>query len=247
MLTIDFDRLGLRPGELLLDVGAGGGRHAREAQARGARVIALDLSRDSLDRDTASLCIQADALRLPLAGGCADRVILSEVLEHIPHDAGAIAEAWRVLRPGGRLGVSVPRWLPERVCWLLSREYHDVPGGHVRIYRGDELERRVRAAGFEPRGRHHAHALHAPYWWLRCLVGVDRPDHPVVSRYHDLLMWDMFKRPRATRTLEHLLNPWLGKSVVLYFEKPAFSLAATVATRSSSAGSRRAPAREAAS
>ena len=40
MLTVDFDRLGLQPGERILDMGCGGGRHAFEAIRRGATVIA---------------------------------------------------------------------------------------------------------------------------------------------------------------------------------------------------------------
>ena len=56
-----------------------------------------------------------------------------------------MAELARVLRPGGTLAVTVPRWFPERVCWALAEEYHApaVPGGHVRIYR----RRRLAAAG----------------------------------------------------------------------------------------------------
>ena len=235
MLTVDFDRLGLRRGELLVDVGAGTGRHAREGLLRGARVVAVDLDPASLREAADSLrelrsepagqplhlCLRGDALRLPFPDGSVDRVIISEVLEHIPEDGEAIAEAWRVLRPGGRLAATVPRWLPEKLCWALSREYHDFPGGHVRIYRGAELEAKVRAAGFQALGRHHAHALHSPYWWLKCAVGVDRSEHPAVKVYHRLLLWDMFKRPAATRALERALNPLLGKSLVLYFEKPA--------------------------
>jgi SAM-dependent methyltransferase len=244
MLTVDFDRLDLRAGELLLDVGAGSGRHAREAAARGARVVAVDLDLAALRQVGAELArVQADALHLPFPDGAADRVVVSEVLEHIPADRAAIAEAWRVLKPGGRLAVSVPRWLPERVCWALSREYHDVPGGHVRIYRGGELAAKCGAAGFRPLGGHHAHALHSPYWWLKCAVGVNRPGHPVVDAYHRLLLWDLFKKPRATRALERVLNPLLGKSLVLYFEKPESSRVRMAAMRSSSAGRSRAPAR----
>ena len=45
MLTVDYDRLGLAPGDLLLDLGSGAGRHAFEAFRRGARVVALDYDR----------------------------------------------------------------------------------------------------------------------------------------------------------------------------------------------------------
>ena len=52
-----------------------------------------------------------------------------------------------MLRPGGRLAVTVPTRLPERVCWALDYRYHDTPGGHVRIYRQHELEGEARAGG----------------------------------------------------------------------------------------------------
>ena len=54
MLTVDFDRLGLLPGERLLDLGSGGGRHAFEAMRRGARVTALDYSAADL-KDVAAV------------------------------------------------------------------------------------------------------------------------------------------------------------------------------------------------
>ena len=54
---------------------------------------------------------QGDALNLPFADGEFDRVIAAEVLEHIPADELAIAELVRVLRPGGTIAVTVPRWL----------------------------------------------------------------------------------------------------------------------------------------
>ena len=69
-------------------------------------------------------------------------------------------------------------------------------------------------------GRHYAHALHAPYWWIKCAVGVGNDDHPLVKAYHRLLVWDIMKRPRATRWAERALNPVLGKSLVVYLHKP---------------------------
>ena len=48
MLTVDFDRLGLRPGERVLDMGCGAGRHAFEMYKRGADVVAFDQDADEL-------------------------------------------------------------------------------------------------------------------------------------------------------------------------------------------------------
>ena len=236
MLTVDFDRLGLRPGDRVLDMGCGAGRHAFEMYRRGGDVIAFDQDGDELAgvldlfgamRDAGEVpdgaeadIKQGDALSLPFADGEFDRVVAAEVLEHIPHDTDAIAELVRVLRPGGTMAVTVPRWLPEKVCWALSDAYHEVEGGHVRIYTGDELVGKLEAAGLVYDGRDHVHGLHAPYWWLKCAVGVTNDDHPAVKAYHRLLVWDIMRRPLATRLAERALNPLIGKSLVLYLRKP---------------------------
>jgi len=174
-----------------------------------------------LDAENARVgSIQGDALALPFATASFDRVIASEVLEHIPDDHTAMGELARVLRPGGTMAVTVPRCGPEFVNWALSDAYHDVPGGHVRIYRHGELVARLRSVGLEPTGSHHAHGLHAPYWWLRCLVGPANDTHPAVAAYHRLLVWDIEKAPKVTRYAERVLNPLVGKSLVVYLRKP---------------------------
>ena len=229
MLTVDYDRLGLRAGERLLDLGCGAGRHAYEAVRRGARVTALDADAaevkdvaamlEALEDDGAA--VNGDALNLPFPDGAFDRVIAAEVLEHIPADRRAMAELARVLRPGGTMAVTVPRWGPELVNWALSDEYHQVEGGHIRIYRRGALEERLRGAGLVVKGHHHAHALHSPYWWLRCAVGVTDDRHPLVRAYHRVLVWDIEKAPLPTRLADRALNPFIGKSMVVYSEKPA--------------------------
>jgi SAM-dependent methyltransferase len=165
--------------------------------------------------------IRGNAHQLTFPDRSFDLVIAAEILEHIPDDRAAIAEAVRVLRPGGRLAVTVPRWWPERVCWALSDAYHTVEGGHVRIYRRRELLARLREASIVPVGSHHAHALHSPYWWLKCLFGTDNDRVLPVRLYHRLLVHDIMRGPRWTRTTERLLNPIVGKSLVIYLEKPA--------------------------
>ncbi|MCW2781374.1 MAG: Methyltransferase [Marmoricola sp.] len=166
---------------------------------------------------------QGDALQLPFADGEFDRVVASEVLEHIPEDFRAISELVRVLRPGGTMAITVPRWLPELVSWKLSADYHNTPGGHIRIYTDQELIWKLVNAGMVFEGKAHTHGLHAPYWWLKCAVGVDNNDNPLVKAYHQVLVWDIMKTPRiskVTRAAEAVLNPLIGKSMVLYLRKP---------------------------
>jgi SAM-dependent methyltransferase len=235
VLTVDFDRLGIGPATKVIDVGCGAGRHAFEAYRRGADVIAFD--RDAAELQSVDTILQAmaetgeapatasaqvvvgDALSLPYADATFDCVIASEILEHVPEDDAAIAELIRVLKVGGTLAVSVPRWLPERVCWLLSDEYHSNEGGHVRIYEASKLRDKIAGAGMTLTHTHHAHALHSPFWWLKCAVGVSNADHPAVATYHKLLVWDLMRRPKITQIAESLLNPLVGKSVAMYFTK----------------------------
>jgi Ni,Fe-hydrogenase I cytochrome b subunit len=119
------------------------------------------------------------------------------------------------------MAVTVPRWWPELVTWAISDDYHNKPGGHIRIYRASALVERCEATGLKLYSRHHAHSLHSPYWWLRAAVGVERDDHPMVRAYHRMLVWDITTHNPLTRIPEAILNPVLGKSVVHYFRKPA--------------------------
>ena len=243
MLTVNFDGpLQVGPGDRVLDVGCGGGRHAFEFYRRGAHVWALDQNEDDLvsveqmframalegeaPPGATATAIKGDALHLPFDDNTFDVVLAAEILEHIPSDEAAMAELVRVVRPGGTVAVTVPRWLPERVCWALSDEYHEVEGGHVRIYSRTELVTKLENAGLELVASHHAHALHSPYWWLKCAVGVDREDAFLARQYHRLLVWDLMHRPWLTRTAEQLLDPLIGKSLVVYLRKPEAQRAA---------------------
>ena len=229
MLTLDYDRLGMRAGDLVLDVGAGAGRHSYEVLRRGGRAVALDLNDTDLKHVKETFtelgyegghCVNADALRIPFGDATFDRVIASEVLEHIPADVDAMAEIARVTKRGGTVAVTVPRAGQEVVCWALSREYHDTPGGHVRIYRQRQLASRLWRVGLRTVGIGFAHALHTPYWWLRCLVGPSNDRNPLVRAYKSFLEWDILTGPPLVRRTERLLNPVLGKSLVLYLTKP---------------------------
>jgi ubiquinone/menaquinone biosynthesis C-methylase UbiE len=236
MQTVNFTHLPLRPGDWVLDLGCGEGRHVISAYVEGAvNAVGVDLCLEDLKTTAQKYedfaepqnlsksfgLTSANALELPFADDTFDRVICSEVLEHIPDYESALREIERVLRPGGLLCASVPRRWPERICWALSEAYHLVPGGHLRIFQAGELRREIETLGFSHYHRHWAHALHAPFWWLKCLFWSTQDENLMVRLYHRLLVWDLMERPWLTRTIERLLNPILGKSVVMYFRKGA--------------------------
>jgi len=237
VITVDYERLELGSGDLLLDVGSGNGRHTFEALKRGANIVAVDLDemylpivremalamRDQGEaRPHATIAaVQGTALSLPFPDSTFDRVIAAEVLEHIPEDVTAMRELARVLKPGGVAAISVPRAWPERICWALSKEYTTSSGGHVRIYRRDELITRLEGAGLRFLAHHHAHAFHSAYWWVKCAVGVDRDEALAARTFKRFLEWQIVKRPAGLDSLERALDPILGKSLVVYVRKPA--------------------------
>jgi SAM-dependent methyltransferase len=133
------------PGPLVLDVGAGSGTFSNRLSARGFEVTSADVTDEALDvlrSRVSGAVVRADATSLPFSSGSFDALILAEVLEHLDDDEGALAEAARVLRPNGILGITVPRnpaWFSRSDRWA----------GHVRRYTRGQLESRVAAAGFE--------------------------------------------------------------------------------------------------
>lgn len=238
VLTVNLAELNIQPYERVLDLGCGEGRHtvgvnyyASEALVFGvdlnfADIQAAKSKHQAFVQNTNYIYVQADGFNLPFGDESFDHIICSEVLEHIEDYAAVLVEIQRLLKPKGNLCISVPRAWPERICWKLSAEYYLVPGGHVRIFDVGELKTSVSNLGFQLYKYHWAHALHAPYWWLRCLFWrkEESQQHLLVKMYHRFLVWDMMKKPWFSQTLEKLLNPWFGKSTVLYFKKHAVTL-----------------------
>lgn len=233
MLTIDFNRLNIQSKDRILDIGCGEGRHIIEACRFNHTVcVGADFGFDTLVETQKKiayhnalddLCCQRvdlscmDITHLAFCDESFDAVICSEVLEHIPDDAKAISELARILRTGKTLAVSIPRYLPEKICWLLSDEYSSM--GHVRIYRKKALIQQIESFGFSYVSSHCAHSIHTPYWWLKCLVGPNRKNSGLVNAYHKMLVWDLMTEPWITAFIDQGLNPVLGKSLVLYFKK----------------------------
>ncbi|MEM9939386.1 MAG: methyltransferase domain-containing protein [Pseudomonadota bacterium] len=239
MLTARLKLLDLKPGDRVLDLGCGEGRHVHGLHMLGGLdIVGIDLDEPSLEKAREGLdyldqlddgpkskggstkFATGDATALDFPDDHFDAVICSEVLEHLPDYDAALREMRRVLKPGGRLCITVPHAWPERICWWLAPPpdgYPYQPGGHIRIFDETDLKYSVVRRGFRMFRRHHAHGIHSPYWWLKCLFWSRRDDHPIIKAYHKFLVWDLMKRPVFTRALDMVLSPFMGKSMVLYF------------------------------
>ncbi len=233
MLTVDLERLGVEPGEWVLDAGCGGGRHIFGVMDRDAHVVGLDMDPEGLrlahagirERQAApssrahAAVLRGDVFRIPFADASFDRVICAEVMEHVHDYAGAVRELTRVLRPGGTLGVTIPTAITEHAYLRLTRDYFESPGGHIRIFRPRTLAAAMSQAGLRVTGASFAHALHSPYWALRALLGLHDETAAPTRAYRRFLI-------RATHSpvwerVESVLNWVFPKSLVLYGHRVA--------------------------
>ena len=238
MLTVDFDRLNIEPGMLGLDVGCGQGRHSLEFSRRGCPVVALDLRLDDLrhtqylltavsreapsGKTTPSFTVlKGNALQLPFSTARFDRVICSEVLEHVVNPEEATAELIRVLKPGGVMAISVPTPMTEWAFWFASGDYFNSPGGHVRIFTPRRVTDMLRRHGLMVENITMEHSFHSLYWWVRSVFGLHDESHPAIRHFKKVLTYTMFSP--ALGRMEKIMNYFVPKSMVIYGRKSATS------------------------
>ena len=228
MLTVDLARLGLRRDDWLLDAGCGGGRHCFGALDRGAHTVGLDLDVPSLRIARAGIherrgraseklhggVLQGDVFHLPFRDASFDRVICSEVMEHVHDYAGAVRELVRVLRPGGTIGVTIPTATTEWLYLAATQLYFESPGGHIRVFRPRDLALALARAGVRVDGVGFAHALHTPYWLVRAGLGLDDETPGPTRALRGFLIRAAVSR--VWTRVEHALDWIWPKSLVLY-------------------------------
>ncbi len=252
IVTIDFRRhLRLEEGDTLLDLGSGNGRHTIEACRWPCRIVSVDMDGEELRKARFFLrapqggspfdhyleqrkdgfpgwadFVLADAQHLPFRDGVFDKVLCTEVLEHVPDDKAGLRELYRVVKPAAKteatnVAVSVPHYWPERAFWTLSWEYWHTPGGHVRFYKPGEMARYFRAQGFRLHATRYRHAFQAIYWFLRCTFGKDNQNKLLPRTMLRFINWYHGTRPPLLERVEALGNLIIGKDMVLYGQKPA--------------------------
>jgi len=223
--TVDMDLLHMREDHSVLDVGCGEGYLLRKAARRASLALGVDVAESRL-RATRGGPIElavADAQRLPFADASFDRIICTETLEHVADAQLALRELARVLRPGGRLAVSVPHFLCEAILCRLIRGYFEFSGGHRRIFTPRTLAQALARAGLQPYAGYPRDSLEAIYWILLSLLS--RPPRRFDRVLAALERWRARTRAepysRFYHAADQMGNRLLPKSVVAYALKPA--------------------------
>lgn len=230
LLTVDLERLEVNPGDLVLDAGCGEGRHCFGMLGRGAQVVGFDLDfasmrdaakrlrREAAARQSLGEMTQGDIFQLPFADATYDRVICSEVMEHVHSYQNAAVELARVTKPGGRLAITIPTETSEHLYLRMGDEYFESPGGHIRIFKPRQLARALAVAGLSTVGVGFAHGFHTPYWVLRSIMHLPNADDSALVRAYRLFLIRATGSKLMDR-LEQGLNFVCPKSLILYAEK----------------------------
>ena len=231
MLTVDFRKLPLQPGDRVLDAGCGEGRHIFECFRHDCCTLGMDLDPRSLlkaryvleqmrrrkDARGRFSLLRGDTLRFPFPDKTFDKIICAEVIEHVKDEHLAMAELARILKSRGRIAVTVPTLITEHVYDKLSREYFRTPGGHIRKVAPSALAASMEENGLRIYAVGFAHAFHSPYWMLRCIFGLHDEKAVVPLLYRQFLHLCLFSKP--LRLAEKICNFFFPKSIILYAQK----------------------------
>ena len=232
--AIDPNKLKFSSNTKLLDVGCGTGRHILELSRFPGTFVGLDMARDDLYSFrwwlelTASKrplvanvhMVQGDGERVPFADGDFDIVLCTETLEHVPDDRLILQELLRVLKPGGTLVISVPDEYSERILWKMSYRYRNTPGGHVRIYRRNDIKRLIGESGARPYAIEFRHSLEAVRWIVHSTIDKEWGKPGRISRFlRWLLDTPSHRNWRGLAWFDELANHALPKSIVIYGRK----------------------------
>ena len=233
MLTFNFKKHELNQKGVMLDVGCGEGRHIFGIMQDYPlmKCIGLDMDKESLEKaeegyeyfksisEAGAQFLKGSAYSLPFPDESIDLIVCSEVLEHLHEYNDAVKEIHRVLKPGGKFYASVPASWPEKICWKLSKEYQNQPGGHLRIFSQSKLISEIKESGFKFLSSEKFHSIHSPYWWLRCFFWGTQDKNFLVNLYKKMLERHILKKPFFINLIDIALNPIMGKSFSMYFEK----------------------------
>ncbi len=165
-----IESLDLKDGDKILEVGCGNGYYLSLLNRLGLKLKLVGIDKDALAlKDAAKFIgdkkvklILADASKIPFANESFDKVVMSEVIEHVQDEKGALREVIRVLKTGGVLTLTTCNitypffWDP--LNWTLQHLFNThIQAGfwagiwnqHTRLYEKHEIEKLIKQSGFK--------------------------------------------------------------------------------------------------
>lgn len=213
----------------ILDVGCGDGSHSLFCGRLGAAVVFADIDAARVDALAKRFndyglhhCegLVTDTAPLPIKDCTFDKVIATEVLEHVDDPRSFMEELVRVGKPGAQYLLAVPGEASESVQQVLAPPAYFEKPNHIRIFRAQQFEDLVKTSGLIVESQHTYGFYHSIWWSLfwTCDHDLSEPWHPLLHQWTDL--WKNILNSRDGAKIKRALDRALPKSQVLVARKP---------------------------
>lgn len=237
-----FKGFKIRPEDIVLDVGCGGGGATLFCARRGARVIFTDLLAEKIERLNElvkqtpvrdPLGFVSDSNPLPLPNATATRVIALEMLEHVENPKKVMQELVRVGKPGALYLLAVPDALGEHIQKDLAPKNHFERPNHIHIFEREDFSQLVSDTGLIIE-RHEFCGFFWTIWmfiyWSHAKtnsIALEGASHDVIQPPYPPILNDWAKLWRQlldmpdAMPMKHALDNLLPKSQVIVARKPS--------------------------
>ncbi len=224
-----FKGFPIGPSDLVLDIGCGDGGMSGYCCSLGARVIAIDLDQTKIATAKHRLHAQVGSRfsivmgsvdALPVESEAADKIICTEVLEHVDDPAKVLREMARVGKRGAHYILSVPDAASEHVLKRLAPPSAYEKPNHIRIIERNDFERMVSDAGLTIE----AHAYYSFYWAVwnaivwKCNIDFHKGRHPALD--HWAKAWSAVLELPEGKAVQDALNMAMPKNQIILARKP---------------------------
>lgn len=220
----------IRGEDHVLDVGCGDGTYIDFCARLGAEVTFIDVDAETVRRVESRLQnsparavhhFVSDANPLPLADACMDKIISTEVIEHVDDPSQFLRELVRVGKPGALYLLAVPDAVSEGVQKALAPPVYFQKPNHINVFTRDHFEQLVLDAGLIIEKRT-CYGFYWSVWWSffwTCEQDLSVIDHPLVTQWAQT--WETLLKTRDGLRIKQALDAVMPKSQVIIARKPA--------------------------
>lgn len=213
----------------LVDVGCGAGGNLKFCAPLAKRVIGIDIDAAKIEIASQTIAasgtdnatfIVSDASPIPLENSIADRIVCTEVLEHVEDPTKTMAELWRIGKPGALYLISVPGQLSEELLKPIAPAFWFEHPNHIRIFDKDGFEKLVNDSNLIIERQEFVSFYWAVWHTLLCLCNVEHHTgtHPALDLWSEA--WDAVLADKTSKDRIHLLDRTLHKSHIIIARKP---------------------------